>query len=371
MLLPSAFGDDGFVKHHASGCSVFKPNLKSTESVAWTGSCVDGFAKGQGIANWLASDGSSVTFAGQFVQGKLQGEGKMTASGGDRYEGTYKDGKRDGLGTYISAKGDRYQGQYKENQRHGHGVLTLASGQRVEGEWRNGVQTSTGPATPSSTDTARPTESTQKPIGETKAEQPEVQAQPKLESRPSPDAVGTQSAVPLVTPRQRAQQQLVERQEQEKLERESVQAQQDRLLAERHAALVRECQFNTTLFWLLICSPILLALLVWKIEWKAALHANHKMQAWIEASTVRANRASGSFSKYVRRPFLWGLGMSFNLSSSIANQYLQAGVRLAACLYLVGAFITLAIWITAFVVFIAMLIVILVIGGPLIREVRR
>ena len=119
--IPVSHADDGFVKDVSSACAVFKPNLRSGEAVVWKGPCANGNAEGKGAARWSASDGTTVTFEGKFSQGKLQGVGTMSASGGDRYEGSYKDGKRDGRGVYVSANGDRFEGEYKENQRHGQG----------------------------------------------------------------------------------------------------------------------------------------------------------------------------------------------------------------------------------------------------------
>ena len=84
--VPRSQADDGFVKDAASGCAVFKPNLRPSEVVVWKGSCQNGVAEGHGVARWNASDGATVTFEGKFAQGKLQGAGTMTASGGDRYD---------------------------------------------------------------------------------------------------------------------------------------------------------------------------------------------------------------------------------------------------------------------------------------------
>ena len=138
LMVPHAQAVDGYAKDASNGCAIFKPNLKSGETVAFKGSCANMFGEGRGVAKWSANDGTTVTFEGIFVQGKLQGNGKMTASGGDRYEGDYKDGKREGFGVYTSTNGDRFNGQYNDNQRNGHGILTLANGSVTEGEWRNG-----------------------------------------------------------------------------------------------------------------------------------------------------------------------------------------------------------------------------------------
>ena len=156
LLLPITWAADGFMKDASSGCAVFKPNLKPGETVILKGSCANGFAHGSGVAIWAASDGTSVTFEGNFVQGKLQGNGKMTASGGDRYQGEYKDGKREGFGVYTSANGDRFDGHYRDNQRDGHGILTLANGSLTEGEWRKGTSVSITSVTPPNAGLAGP-----------------------------------------------------------------------------------------------------------------------------------------------------------------------------------------------------------------------
>ena len=156
FLLPITRAADAFIKDVSSGCAVFKPNLKPGDAVKFKGSCANGFAHGPGVAMWGASDGTTVTFEGNFVQGKLLGNAKMTASGGDRYQGEYKDGKREGMGAYTSANGDRYDGQYKDNKRDGHGIQTLGTGGRTEGEWRNGTLISKTPNASPSTGLAGP-----------------------------------------------------------------------------------------------------------------------------------------------------------------------------------------------------------------------
>ena len=114
-IAPVAYGGDVFVKDGSTGCAVFKPNLKAGEAMTWQGACVDGYGSGSGVAKWTAADGSSVTFEGNFAAGKLQGEGRMTASGGDRYVGAYKDGRRQGDGIYVSSNRDRYEGQDRKS----------------------------------------------------------------------------------------------------------------------------------------------------------------------------------------------------------------------------------------------------------------
>ncbi len=41
-----------------------------------------------------------------------------------------------GDGILSNSSGDRFEGQFKDGQRHGNGVLVTASGIRLEGEWK-------------------------------------------------------------------------------------------------------------------------------------------------------------------------------------------------------------------------------------------
>ena len=116
-----------------TGCHVWKPLLVPNDAVMWSGPCVRGFAEGRGTAQWTVGGKNTLTYAGEFRAGLLQGPGKMTGAGGDRYEGGYRDGKREGRGVYIHDTGDRYDGEFKDNRRDGQGTLTRANGTRVEG----------------------------------------------------------------------------------------------------------------------------------------------------------------------------------------------------------------------------------------------
>ena len=99
---------------------------------------MNGLADGKGMAQWAANGNSTLTYEGTFVAGVIQGRGRMTAAGGDRYDGDYRDGKRDGPGAYTTATGDRYDGEFKDNKRNGRGTLTRADGSRFEGMFRDG-----------------------------------------------------------------------------------------------------------------------------------------------------------------------------------------------------------------------------------------
>ena len=366
VLFSNVARADGYAKDRNSACAVFKPNLKPSETVVWQGSCANGFAQGQGIARWSARDGSTLTFQGQFVGGKLQGEGKMTGSGGDQFQGFYKDGKRDGFGTYSAASGTRYQGQYKNNLPHGRGQLTLATGQKAERERRDGVEVSTRPITLSTPEAYRPPEPPRSQNALTTTEPPAVQ--PQLNPK---EQVGS---APLATQRplqSNPQRQSADRMQQQPNVREMSKPTQTQPLNNNQAIFAWQKLFESILSLLMLASPALLALLVWKTEWKPALQASNKMEAWLDESPVSYHGASGFFSKYFKRPFRWGLGVAFNLSASIASQSLKAGVRLAACLYIAGAILTIALWVAGVVIGLIFMVLFTFVMIFIVRESMR
>ena len=379
---PMAHAEDVFVKDGANSCAVFKPNLKAGENVSWQGACLSGHGSGPGVAKWGAPDGSSVTFEGNFTAGKLQGEGRMSASGGDRYVGAYKDGRREGYGTYVASNQDRYEGQYKNNQRHGHGMLTLASGHRVEGEWANGVQVASKALAPAGLEPAAPTvvgaagpaaqAAPQKRIDA--AAQPQTPIQAGTESPPSLSA-----ATPALSPRQQAQQQQLALRQQQQLERQKAQEEQAKQqlaqqelqrqhLADQRRAYERQKTIDAILFLLLLTSPLLLAALVWQLQWRPAVTAADSVGSWIARRAEKVSERAGYFAAFVERPTLWCARKMFEFTSTMGDQFLKAGVQLALCLYLIGFVLFLAYVITVIVITIAIIVFGFVVLGEVLRS---
>lgn len=87
---------------------------------------------------------SGARFAGNFVDGKIHGEGSITFSNGDRYTGQWKDHYREGQGQFFFADGRVYKGNFVRNRFHGHGVLTWPNGDRYEGAFADGYRHGAG-----------------------------------------------------------------------------------------------------------------------------------------------------------------------------------------------------------------------------------
>jgi hypothetical protein len=127
---------------------------------------VGGLAQGPGIAQWSTNGKATLRFEGTFVEGLLEGEGKMIGADGDRYEGEYRRGLRHGHGIYSTAAGERYEGEYLNNQRaaadRGANAAIAASGLPPSSE-SSRTATKASPPTPGTTEKTPRVASTQFP----------------------------------------------------------------------------------------------------------------------------------------------------------------------------------------------------------------
>ena len=371
--VPVSQADDGFVKDATNGCAVFKPNLKPGEAVVWKGACANGNAEGNGVARWTANDGTTLTFEGRFSLGKLQGVGTMVAAGGDRYEGAYKDGKREGHGVYLSANGDRFEGAYKENQRHGQGTLVLAAGNRVLGEWRNGVQVATKSeiasppvvaanpviAQPLPLQLAQPRDRQSQLVQRAAQDQAarELREQQRAEAQQRQQLAAQQRTDERQHQQQLAQQAAQERQNQTQLAQTAAQEERRQRQLTQQLALDQKRRQDLIVLWSLLTFPIVAAALIAFFKASVAVSASNKIGEWIGIRQAKAKEKSGLFTEYFMAPILWCAQKLFAVTASIGNPFLQAGVRIATWLYLVGAILFLIFWVTAIVLATAMLVV--------------
>ncbi|TAF63927.1 MAG: hypothetical protein EAZ55_12530 [Cytophagales bacterium] len=96
--------------------------------------------KRSGVGTYSYGDGTK--YVGQWLDGKIQGKGKMTWVSGSSYEGDFVNDEREGNGTYIwgastDNAGDKYVGQWKAGNRTGRGTYTYASGTINDGIFEN------------------------------------------------------------------------------------------------------------------------------------------------------------------------------------------------------------------------------------------
>ena len=87
----------------------------------------------------LVFGNNQVTYTGTTIQGKMNGQGKMTFENGDTYEGEFVDGYFQGQGTYTSVDGWVYEGQFVKGQADGQGKLTTQDNIVYEGTFKQGI----------------------------------------------------------------------------------------------------------------------------------------------------------------------------------------------------------------------------------------
>ncbi len=120
----------------SKAASVGKAEFDATTGVKiyYAGDLVGG--KAQGFGYGLFASGG--IYAGEWKANKRHGEGKYIWKDGNVYIGDYKDDKREGSGTYYFTSGEKYVGEWKDNKRSGKGTLYGEEGQVViSGQWKN------------------------------------------------------------------------------------------------------------------------------------------------------------------------------------------------------------------------------------------
>lgn len=84
-------------------------------------------------------DQGKLHYTGSVVAHKMNGQGKLTFSNGDVYEGEFRNGLFDGQGTYTSASGWTYTGAFKKGYAHGEGKLTTEKQASYQGRFEQGI----------------------------------------------------------------------------------------------------------------------------------------------------------------------------------------------------------------------------------------
>ena len=117
-----------------------KKNLKNGQGTMtysngniYEGEWIDDKKNGHGIMTY--SNGA--VYEGEWVDDKKNGQGIITWSeSGSVYKGAWTDDKKNGQGVMIYSNGNIYEGEWENDMRNGQGIYTWAeSGDVYEGEW--------------------------------------------------------------------------------------------------------------------------------------------------------------------------------------------------------------------------------------------
>ena len=80
---------------------------------------------------------NGVRYAGEFRDGKPDGQGRFEFANGNLYEGSFRNGVPNGFGTFAYINGNKYVGEWQDERAHGRGLFTFSDGRApLEGIWR-------------------------------------------------------------------------------------------------------------------------------------------------------------------------------------------------------------------------------------------
>ena len=96
-----------------------------------SGDCVNGYGK------IVLNPGK---YAGDFINGIPNGNGRLELNEGNIYVGAFKKGTANGIGILYYSNGDKYEGQFKNGKEDGIGTLTYVRGKVYEGYFLFGLK---------------------------------------------------------------------------------------------------------------------------------------------------------------------------------------------------------------------------------------
>lgn len=128
----------------AKGCKLEgQPELPHA-SVRWSGSCREGHADGQGEMQLLANGELVLFYKGGMSAGRFSGPGVLQVQYQNRYEGNFVDGLMQGLGKVTHADGTTGTGTFVSEKLSGACILSWVNGDRYEGQCRDGTPSRSG-----------------------------------------------------------------------------------------------------------------------------------------------------------------------------------------------------------------------------------
>merc|ERR1719506_227701 len=84
-----------------------------------------------------------MTYEGDFVKSKMEGVGTCTFVDGRKFVGQWQQGHITGQGRMSWPNGSEYCGDYVRDSKHGNGTFTWPDGRSYRGEWRDGAGVAT------------------------------------------------------------------------------------------------------------------------------------------------------------------------------------------------------------------------------------
>lgn len=124
---------DEWVVCNTQGCKLLDPYYSEGVTLAWEGDCVNGKANGFGKLLKYKDGEYESTYEGEFKNGIREGRGTFTHKDGSVKTGPFVNGQLTGKGITYSDDGQRYEGDFINYRMHGNGTFYYANGSKFEG----------------------------------------------------------------------------------------------------------------------------------------------------------------------------------------------------------------------------------------------
>ncbi|MEN0037051.1 MAG: C13 family peptidase [Cellvibrio sp.] len=112
----------------------FSPSLSFANGATYIGDLnAQGQLEGQGRMTWTNGD----EYDGEFHAGLMHGKGKFSSKYSGHYKGDFVSGYSEGRGVVVYVDGTRYEGEFVANQFQGKGKLIYPGGNAYEGDFEN------------------------------------------------------------------------------------------------------------------------------------------------------------------------------------------------------------------------------------------
>jgi hypothetical protein len=116
MSSASAQTSGAWLRDSATGCHVWNSTPELGKTFNWSGNCANNVADGPGVLQWYVNGSPSDRYVGQYVDGRMSGQGVFEYRNGDRYDGEFRDNTPNGYGTLSRANGTHHSGLFRDGQ---------------------------------------------------------------------------------------------------------------------------------------------------------------------------------------------------------------------------------------------------------------
>ena len=115
------------------------------KNLFYKGQILDQQEYGKGIIIYQNNKNDFCLYAGDFVKGKFEGNGRYFYENGDRYDGQWKNGIKHGIETIYYKNGTiKYEGNFVNDKPDGYGKIFFENNEYYEGQRRRGFSQGKG-----------------------------------------------------------------------------------------------------------------------------------------------------------------------------------------------------------------------------------